>query len=76
MQELSQLINQAQQTISQAPDFATLEQLRVQWLGKKGVLTERLKQLGNLPAEQRPQVGQAVNVWINGKLITALEKVS
>ena len=61
MQELSQLINQAQQAIFQAVDLAMLEQLRVQWLGKKGVLTERLKQLGNLPAEQRPQVGQAVN---------------
>ena len=61
MQELSHLINQAQQAIFQAVDLAMLEQLRVQWLGKKGVLTERLKQLGNLPAEQRPQVGQAVN---------------
>jgi phenylalanyl-tRNA synthetase alpha chain len=61
MQELSQLINQAQQAILQAPDLAILEQLRVQWLGKKGFLTEQLKQLGNLPAEQRPQVGQAVN---------------
>jgi phenylalanyl-tRNA synthetase alpha chain len=61
MQELSQLINQAQQAIFQAPDLAMLEQLRVQWLGKKGVLTEQLKQLGNLPAKQRPQVGQAVN---------------
>ena len=62
MQELSQLINQAQQAIFQASDLATLEQLRVQWLGKKGVLTEQLKQLGHLPPEQRPQAGQAVNV--------------
>lgn len=61
MQELSQLINQAQQAIFQAPDLATLEQLRVQWLGKKGVLTEQLKQLGHLPPEQRPQAGQSVN---------------
>jgi phenylalanyl-tRNA synthetase alpha chain len=61
MQELSQLINQAQQAIFQAPDLATLEQLRVQWLGKKGVLTEQLKQLGHLPPQQRPQAGQAVN---------------
>jgi phenylalanyl-tRNA synthetase alpha chain len=38
-----------------------LEQLRVYYLGKKGVLTERLKQLGKLPAEQRPQAGLAIN---------------
>lgn len=61
MQELSQLINQAQQAIFQAPDLATLEQLRVQWLGKKGILTEQLKQLGHLPPQQRPQAGQVVN---------------
>jgi phenylalanyl-tRNA synthetase alpha chain len=61
MQELSQLINQAQQAIFQALDLATLEQLRVQWLGKKGILTEQLKQLGHLPPQQRPQAGQAVN---------------
>jgi phenylalanyl-tRNA synthetase alpha chain len=33
----------------------------VHYLGKKGVLTERLKQLGQLPAESRPQAGQAIN---------------
>jgi phenylalanyl-tRNA synthetase alpha chain len=33
----------------------------VQYLGKKGALTEYLKQLGSLPPEERPKVGQAVN---------------
>jgi phenylalanyl-tRNA synthetase alpha chain len=36
--------------------------VRVQYLGKKGLLTEQLKQLGKLPAEERPQAGQAINV--------------
>ncbi len=31
------------------------------YLGKKGLLTEQLKQLGKLPPEQRPQAGQAIN---------------
>jgi phenylalanyl-tRNA synthetase alpha chain len=61
MQHLTQLIVQAQQDINQVPDLTALEQLRVHWLGKKGVITEQLKQLGQLPPETRPQVGQAIN---------------
>lgn len=35
--------------------------LKVKYLGKKGLLTELLKELGQLDASLRPQVGQAVN---------------
>jgi phenylalanyl-tRNA synthetase alpha chain len=35
--------------------------VRVRFLGKSGVLTEQLKALGQLPKEQRPQAGQAIN---------------
>ncbi|MFK7814794.1 MAG: phenylalanine--tRNA ligase subunit alpha [Gammaproteobacteria bacterium] len=38
-----------------------LEFLRVQYLGKKGVLTEQLKALGKLPKEERPAAGQEIN---------------
>jgi phenylalanyl-tRNA synthetase alpha chain len=47
--------------LAQAGDPGAVEQLRVQYLGKKGVLTERLKQLGQLPPEQRRQAGQTIN---------------
>ncbi|MEK7991352.1 MAG: phenylalanine--tRNA ligase subunit alpha [Thiotrichaceae bacterium] len=62
MDTLTELQAQAQQQIEQAADLAELDNVRVQFLGKKGVLTEQLKQLGKLPAEQRPQAGQAINV--------------
>jgi phenylalanyl-tRNA synthetase alpha chain len=61
MQTLPQLITQAQDAIQQAPDLTTLEQLRVQLLGKKGILTEHLKQVGQLSPAARPQAGQAIN---------------
>jgi len=35
--------------------------VRVQYLGKKGLLTQQLKQLGGLPPEERPAAGQAIN---------------
>jgi len=61
MDSLTTLITQAKQDIENAEDLAVLDQLRVQFLGKKGVLTEQLKQLGKLPADQRPIVGQEIN---------------
>ena len=59
--QLTELTTAAQQSIAATQDLASLEQLRVQYLGKKGVLTEQMKQLAHIPAEQRPQFGQAVN---------------
>ncbi|VAW75570.1 Phenylalanyl-tRNA synthetase alpha chain, partial [hydrothermal vent metagenome] len=52
----------AREAIGAASDLKTLDEIRVQYLGKKGQLTEQLKQLGKLPAEDRPQAGQAINI--------------
>ncbi|MEK7734707.1 MAG: phenylalanine--tRNA ligase subunit alpha [Pseudomonadota bacterium] len=41
--------------------LASLEDLRVRYLGKKGVVTEQLKLLGTLPPEERPAFGKRVN---------------
>lgn len=38
-----------------------LQELRVKYLGKKGLLTSVMKELGALPVEDRPAVGQMVN---------------
>ena len=59
--ELEQLIQEAQAAIGAATELQQLEQIRVQYLGKKGLLTERMKQLGKLSAEERPKAGQAIN---------------
>lgn len=60
-EQLTRLLEEARSAVAQAQDVAVLEQLRVHYLGKKGVLTEQLKQLGSLPPEERPRVGQWVN---------------
>jgi len=51
----------ATQQISAADNLDALEQLRVQYLGKKGELTELLKQIGSLPGNERAAFGQGVN---------------
>lgn len=60
-QALQTIISNTEQAILQAQNLFALDQIRVHVLGKKGQLTEYLKSLGNLPAEERPKVGQAVN---------------
>jgi phenylalanyl-tRNA synthetase alpha chain len=47
---------------SAAEDGAALEQLRVDYLGKKGQITALLKGLGQLSAEERPKAGAQINV--------------
>ncbi len=44
-----------------APDEAALEEVRVEYLGRKGRLTEVLSNLGGVPAGERPAIGQAGN---------------
>ena len=60
-QDLENLLQQASHSISQSGDMAALDVVRVAYLGKKGELTAQLKNLGQLPAEQRPAAGQAIN---------------
>jgi phenylalanyl-tRNA synthetase alpha chain len=59
--DLRQLIAQALSEVAASAELAALEEMRVRWLGKKGVLTEQLKALGNLPATERPAAGQRIN---------------
>ena len=61
MDTLEQIIDRGLTSIDATTERAELEQLRVQYLGKKGILTQQLKQLGSLPADERPQAGQAIN---------------
>ena len=47
--------------IAACPDLAALDQVRVRYLGKSGLLTVQLKQLGALPKEERPAAGALIN---------------
>ena len=61
MRPLSELVAKAASEIYGAADLAALDAVRVAYLGKKGELTDRLKGLSSLPAEERPQAGQEIN---------------
>lgn len=61
MKQLLELMDQAHQELSSAASLAALDEVRVRYMGKKGVLTNQLKQLGQLPPEQRREAGQEIN---------------
>jgi len=61
MESLEALKNEAVHLITNAAESAALEQLRVDYLGKKGKLTGLLKNLGNLSPEERPAAGALIN---------------
>jgi phenylalanyl-tRNA synthetase alpha chain len=59
---LEQLKTRAIEAISKAESLKHLEDLKVLYLGKKGELTDILKGLATLPADQKPIIGQLANV--------------
>lgn len=61
MESLSDLTGRALAETAASADLARLDEVRVRWLGKKGVLTEQLKSLGALPVAERPAAGARIN---------------
>jgi phenylalanyl-tRNA synthetase alpha chain len=59
--ELEALRSKALADIAFCVELSALEQLRVDLLGKKGLVTEQLKALGTLPPEQRKSHGALIN---------------
>lgn len=60
-EEVSSILEQAKKEISQASSTKELNDLRVKYLGKSGVVTGLMKQLKDLPAEEKPVFGKIVN---------------
>ena len=60
-QELNSLRETALKELSEIAAKEALNDLKVKYLGKKGLLTGMLRGLGALSPEERPRVGQVVN---------------
>ncbi len=61
MDDLDQLVQAAAASFAAAGDGNQLEQAKARYLGKSGVLSERLKTLGKLPPETRRETGALIN---------------
>lgn len=76
LQKLEAIKKLAVTEIESAADAEGLEQLRIKYLGKKGEITQVMKEMGGLSAEQRPVIGQVANEVrevINDKLSCAMQ---
>jgi phenylalanyl-tRNA synthetase alpha chain len=61
IENIQRLGDEARSKIQLASDAQELERIRVQYLGKKGLLTELLHQLKSLDPDRRKEVGAVVN---------------
>lgn len=60
-ERLHQLKGEALRAIAQVDDLKALEEVRVRYLGRKGLLTSLLRAMKDLPPEWRPRLGQEAN---------------
>lgn len=70
--QLQQLKEEVLQKIEASASVKELNDVRVAYLGKKGPITDLLKGMGKLPAEERPKMGALVNV-VREEVTTVLE---
>ena len=61
MENLAELTTKALELVAGADDLPALDGIRVDYLGKKGLITAELKNLGKLSAEERPAAGAKIN---------------
>ena len=60
-QEIQRIKDSALAVLQDVETEEELQELRVKYLGKKGMLTKVLRGMGKVPAEMRPQLGQLAN---------------
>jgi phenylalanyl-tRNA synthetase alpha chain len=60
-EQLKQLQQEALEKVEQAQELKALNDIRVAYLGKKGPITEVLRGMGKLSAEERPVMGALAN---------------
>ncbi|MEM8982283.1 MAG: phenylalanine--tRNA ligase subunit alpha [Pseudomonadota bacterium] len=70
--ELERLAERAAADIAAAADLAELDKVRVSLLGKSGLITAELKNLGKLAPDERKTAGQAINA-VKTTLVAAIE---
>lgn len=54
-------MEEARAALAAADTSAEVDRLRIHYLGRKGLVTARLKGLGDLPKEERPEAGKRIN---------------
>ncbi|MCK5128729.1 MAG: phenylalanine--tRNA ligase subunit alpha [Clostridiales bacterium] len=59
--KINEILKSSEDQLQEIEDAKQLQELRVQFLGKKGRFTEVLRSMGNVAPEERPLIGKLVN---------------
>ncbi|MBU0744341.1 MAG: phenylalanine--tRNA ligase subunit alpha [Gammaproteobacteria bacterium] len=70
-----QILKEAANAVNTAPDIHAIDIIKSTYLGKKGKLTDILRKLGGLSEEERPKVGQEINL-IKEKIVNIINERS
>ncbi len=73
-QELLELEKRAIEALDNVRDHSGLEKFRIEYLGKKGLLTALMKKLADLPVDEKPEAGKLANL-IKGRLSKRIQEL-
>ncbi len=74
LEQFEKIGKEALADLKSVTDLKSLEDFRIKYLGRKGLVTDLLSQIGKLPREQKPQAGQLAN-RIKNEVSGAFEKL-
>lgn len=74
-EKLEEILKEGLAEIERANDLKSLDEVRVKFLGKQGALTSILRNMKEVPQEERKEVGSLAN-GVREKLESALSKKS
>ena len=73
LEQFEQLGKQALEDLAKVRDLKALEEFRIKYLGRKGLIMQMLSEVGSLPREEKPRAGQLANRAKN-EVMAAFEK--
>ncbi len=72
-EEILKIKEEVQKHIEESTTLQRLEEIRVNYMGKKGIFTEISKKMKDLSTEERPVIGQIINE-VKTKIVELLEE--
>ena len=72
-ERLLEIKKEAFEKLEQASTVKEIQDIRISYLGKKGLITDVLRGMGKLPAEERPVVGQYAND-VRNEIVSKMEE--
>jgi phenylalanyl-tRNA synthetase alpha chain len=61
LNDIASIKSSAHAEIDKAQSLKEVQDLKVKYLGKKGILTAKIKSLGSVPQKERPEYGRTLN---------------